>query len=178
MKKQIQVFFAIFTAAFVLTATATAQVAQGGSYTLNQAVVASGGGASLDTGGGLYSLTGTIGQTATGTSETTPYSVSGGFWTPTPFAPTAAGATLSGRVVTLEGAGIRNVIVMLTGGNLMTPRTTRTGSFGSFNFDNVPVGQVYIVSVVSKKYGFSQDSQVFSVLDNVGDIVFQASWEN
>jgi hypothetical protein len=171
----------IFTSAiFVVffTVTATAQIASGGSYTLNQAVVVSGGGASNDAGNN-YKVEGTAGQTVAGTfTNVGSYSIRSGFWSPNPFAPTAAGVSVSGRVITANGAGIRNVIVVLTGGNLFTPRTTRTATFGNFTFEDVTVGQIYTVTVEGKKYNFLQSSQVISLVDNVTDIVFQADWEN
>ena len=65
-----------------------------------------------------------------------------------------------------------------TGGTLIVPRQTRTNSFGNFTFEDVEVGQIYILSVQNKKYGFQQTSLIVSVLDNIGDIIFQAAWEN
>jgi hypothetical protein len=156
----------------------SAQVASGGNYTLNQAIVANGGGASNDAGNN-YKVEGTTGQTVAGTFVSAgSYSIRSGFWSPNPFAPTAAGVSVSGRVITANGAGIRNVIVVLTGGNLFTPRTVRTATFGSFTFEDVTVGQIYTVSVEGKKYNFPQSSQVISLVDNVTDLVFQADWEN
>jgi hypothetical protein len=179
MKKTMYRVIAAIVGMLTLTAlSVSAQVASGGSYTLNQAVVASGGGTSNDAGNN-YKVEGTAGQTVAGTfANAGSYSIRSGFWSPNPFAPTAAGVNVSGRVITANGAGIRNVIVVLTGGNLFTPRTTRTGTFGNFTFEDVTVGQIYIVTVEGKKYNFPQSSQIISLVDNVTDIVFQADWEN
>jgi hypothetical protein len=156
----------------------SAQIASGGSYTLNQAVVASGGGTSNDA-GNLYKVEGTSGQAAAGTlSTSSAYTTRGGFWAPNPFAPTAAVVGIGGRVLGTGNEGLRNVTVTLTGGTLSTPRVTRTNTFGNFKFEDVEVGQVYTVSVQSKKYGFPQESQVFSLMDGISDILFQAAWEN
>jgi hypothetical protein len=161
-------------------AFANAQISSGGAYTVNQTVVASGGGTSSDAdAGNNYKIEGTTGQVAAGTLLTAGvYSIRGGFWSPNPFAPTAAGISISGRVVGTGGEGLRNVNVVLTGGLLLAPRRTRTNSFGNFAFEEVEAGHVYTVSVENKKYGFAQESQVISVLDNIGDLLFQASWEN
>jgi hypothetical protein len=179
MIKTLPGIFGVAAIIIVFSVTPTAaQVASGGNYTLNQAVVASGGGTSNNAGNN-YKVEGTSGQPAAGTfANAGTYSIRSGFWSPNPFAPTAAGASISGRVVTASGAGIRSVSVVLTGGNLSTPRTVRTGTFGNFTFEDVTVGQVYTITVQGKKYNFPQNSQVISLLDNVTDIVFQADWEN
>jgi hypothetical protein len=173
--------FFIFTAAaalFLSSAPVSAQIAAGGAYTLEQAVVANGGGTSGDA-GNAYKIEGTSGQNAAGTYGLGGvYALRGGFWAGNPLAPTAAGASLSGRVAGIKGEGLRNITVVLSGGTLLVPRTARTNSFGNFTFEDVEVGHVYTISVQSKKYGFSQDSHILSVVDRVADIIFQAAWEN
>jgi hypothetical protein len=165
--------------AFVALTQISGQIATGGSYTLDQAVTANGGGRSTDPIGNLYKVEGTSGQSAAGGSLIGgTYNAKSGFWAPGPFAPTAANVAVSGRVVTADGRGIRNVSVVLTGGTLTSPRIAQTGSFGYFTFDEIEVGQTYIVSVSSKRYGFGQPSQSISVLDNVTDLVFTATWQN
>nr|HQU81927.1 choice-of-anchor Q domain-containing protein [Pyrinomonadaceae bacterium] len=54
--------------------------------------------------------------------------------------PTAANVSISGRVLTTEGAGLRNAIVYLTDGNGNT-RKAQTGSFGNFMFDGIEAGE-------------------------------------
>jgi len=67
---------------------------------------------------------------------------------------TASGASLDGRVRTPSGAGLRNAIVSVTDqqGNV---KSTRTGVFGGFHFEGLPVGEGYVVSVKSKNYTFA-----------------------
>lgn len=157
---------------------ANAQIATGGAYTLDQTVVANGGGRSSDA-GNTYRVEGTGGQPVAGTNSMGgAYSARGGFWAGALFAPTAAGATVSGRIVSLNGDGLRGVTVTLEGGTLFTPLRTRSNAFGYFTFEDVAVGQVYTITVSHKKYGFAQETQIISVLDNVIDIIFQANWEN
>ena len=68
----------IFAACF---ATARAQIATGGSYTLDQSIVASGGGASAN--GGTFSVDGTIGQSVAGGPQANPpFQIYSGFWSP------------------------------------------------------------------------------------------------
>lgn len=87
--------------------------------------------------------------------------------TPSP-TPTPGGvATVSGRVTTSTGQGIRNAIVTLTD-PLGASRTATTSSFGNYTFNDVPLGQVYIVGVSSKRYRFSpQLIVVFGTMNSV-----------
>ena len=156
----------------------SAQIATGGTYTLKQSVIANGGGRSTDAVNNNYTVTGTSGEPAAGTNPAGGnYSARNGFWGAV-LAPTAAGASISGRVITENGNGIQNVIVTLIGGNLTTPRIVRTGSFGYFKFEDAEVGQVYVISVTSKRYGFFQSSQIVTLQEDLTDIVFQANWVN
>ncbi len=86
-------------------------------------------------------------------------------------APTAANVSVSGRVLTSNGNGLRNAIVILTDSN-GNSRNVRTGSFGYYSFDEVEVGATYIVAVRSKRFTFTP--QIVSVNDNIGDLDFTA----
>ena len=139
------------------------------------AQIATGGGNSAE---GFYAVEGTSGQSAAGTNSTgAPYALRGGFWNPLA-GPTAANVSISGRVLREDGLGIRNVRVSITGGSLTSPRMALTSSFGHFTFDDIEAGQSYVVSVVSKRYGFAQSSQIINAVDNVNDLVFISSWQN
>ncbi len=87
--------------------------------------------------------------------------------------PTAANVSISGRVLSVNGNGIRNVIVTLTDTN-GSVLTARTNSFGYFRFDEIEVGQTCIISVVAKRYAFKQSSQVLVVNDELTNINFIA----
>lgn len=65
--------------------------------------------------------------------------------------------TISGRVLTPSGIGIRNTIVHLTNSQGVR-RTATTSSFGFYTFDNVTTGGTYIIGVSSKQYRFSPRS--------------------
>lgn len=161
------------------SAIAHAQIASNPPYTLDQSVIATGGGTSDGGVNNIYKVEGTGGQSFAGTqSGNENYSIRGGFWSSSPLAPTAAHASLSGRVVGVEGTGLGNVVVTLTGGTLTVPRTARTNPFGNFKFEDIEIGQVYVISVKNKKYGFIQDSFIIMPMEDLTEIVFQASWEN
>ena len=178
MKKISRLIFALPAICLFCFSAVDAQ-SSGGGYALSQTVIAAGGGTSNDAVNNNYKIEGTSGQAAAGTSAAGgAYSARGGFWAAAPLAPTAGGATIGGRVVDIKGMGLRNVNVTLSGGNLSTTRRARTGSFGYFSFEDVEVGQIYMISVQNAKYGFAQESQVLWLVDNVTDIIFQASWIN
>ena len=93
---------------------------------------------------------------------TTP--VNGGF---TVMVSTAAGVTISGRVLTSNGAGLRNAHVTLTdmAGNV---HTVITSAFGYYMFENVTSGETYLVGVGSRNHSYpTRVVQVFDTLTNV-----------
>lgn len=173
MMKQ-QMLLAIFMTAFVYPAAISAQVAQGASYTLDQSVIASGGGTSSES-GGVYSITGTAGQNIAGTtSQTAPYAWSSGFWTAPLIAPTAANVSISGQIRTANGSGIRNVIISLTESN-GTMRTTVSATFGYYQFTGVASGQIVILSVTAKKFSFDQSIRLLHLTKDLTAIDFIAN---
>lgn len=89
---------------------------------------------------------------------------------------TSAATTASGRVVTADGQGIRNAIVQLTATNGEV-RIARTGAFGYFSFEGIPVGHTYVFAVQSKRYTFAQPTQTRFISDAVEDINFTAQPE-
>ncbi len=91
---------------------------------------------------------------------------------PVPPGPTAAAVTVSGRVSTANGRGLRNAEVTLlnSNGTIMTARTT---NFGYFSFDGIASGQSVIISVRSKRYTFAP--QVISLQDSATDLNFVAN---
>lgn len=84
---------------------------------------------------------------------------------------TAATATISGRVTTPSGRGVSGAVVRLTqqNGNI---RTTRTNQHGYFRFEDVAVGETYILSVFSKQYQFTPQS--IRVTGNITNLNFTA----
>lgn len=85
--------------------------------------------------------------------------------------PTAANVSISGRVVTAAGVGIKGAYVILTDseGNA---RTAFTSAFGYYVLEDVPVGETYILAVSSKRYQF--EPRVISVHDEITELNFIA----
>jgi len=143
----------------------------GGSYDLSHNVIASGGGSNST--GGTYTVDGTAGQGIAGVQSSNPsLSVRGGFWVFQPLAPTAAGTTISGRVVTTDEYGITNARLTLTNAATGEVRTILTSSFGYYRFDDVPVGAFYQLQVSTKRYVFKEDTRFFNLVDEVTDVNF------
>ncbi|HMT06784.1 MAG TPA: carboxypeptidase-like regulatory domain-containing protein [Pyrinomonadaceae bacterium] len=140
----------------------------GGAYEIGRSVVASGGTST----GGTYSLAGTAGQSVTNTSSATPFAVRSGFWQPN-LGPTAATVSVSGRVTTAVGNGIRNVRVTLTDGRGVI-RSSITGAFGYFRFDDIEVGQTVVLSIVAKRHSFANPTRILSVQEEIADVDFIA----
>lgn len=66
-------------------------------------------------------------------------------------------ATVTGKVTTPAGLGLRNAIVSIID-SAGVRRTATTSSFGLYSFDNVATGGVYTITVGSKRYRFSPRS--------------------
>jgi trimeric autotransporter adhesin len=90
-------------------------------------------------------------------------------------APTAANAEIGGRVTTANGQGIRNATVILSGGSLAQPITVRTGTFGSYKFSDLPVGQTYVVTILLKRYRFAEPTRIIDLTDSVTSADFVAN---
>ncbi|MFN0278168.1 MAG: Calx-beta domain-containing protein [Pyrinomonadaceae bacterium] len=86
----------------------------------------------------------------------------------------ACTASISGRVMTAGGFGIRNAKIVVTGNSLVEPRVVTTGSFGYFMFEGLATGETYVVTVNSRRYTFSTPSRVINLVDNVVDADFIA----
>ncbi|MFT3746148.1 MAG: MBG domain-containing protein [Pyrinomonadaceae bacterium] len=77
------------------------------------------------------------------------------------------GASISGRVTTAAGQGLRNATVTLldtAGGR----RTTVTSSFGNYQFENLDTGRDYMLIVTSKRYRFA--TRMVNLTENLSDV--------
>lgn len=82
--------------------------------------------------------------------------------------------SLSGRILTSGGAGIRNCLVTLSGGDLPAPVTVQTGGFGYYYFQGLHSGQTYTVTVAAKRYVLVQPVRMVTLNANVSDFDFVA----
>ena len=110
---------ALLASVAVASTLTTAQIATGGTYALEQSVIANGGGNST---AGNYAVESTAGQSAAGTNGSGGmYSLRGGFWNTLP-GPRGGNVTISGRVLRNDGIGIRNGRVSISGKSLTSRR--------------------------------------------------------
>ncbi len=89
--------------------------------------------------------------------------------------PSAAEVLVSGRVLTLDGRGLRNAIVWLTDIQGAV-RSARTSTFGYFRFEDVPVGETYVIGVSSKQYRFTP--RIIAVSDEISDLILIPESQN
>lgn len=87
-------------------------------------------------------------------------------------APTAAGVTVSGRVLSSLGRGIASARVKLTDQNGVV-RLAITSPFGYYRFENVAAGQTYIFNVTHKRYQFAP--RVNAVTEDLSNFNFVAN---
>lgn len=100
-----------------------------------------------------------------GVTQFSPWTISG------PIGPTAALVSVSGRVITSNGIGIGDAVITLSAQDGST-RIARSSSFGYFRFDEVAVGETYLISISSKRYRFAQATIVRTPLDEITDLEF------
>jgi len=86
--------------------------------------------------------------------------------------PSAAPSTISGRVVTAEGMGIKGATLTLTDLSTGEVRIAATNSFGYYSFNDVPTDDFYMLTIRHKRYTFADDSRAFTLLDNIADMDF------
>lgn len=170
------IFLLLFALAMAARAQEKANVSEesqlsGAVFAISKTVIA-GGGAPLQN--QTFYLHGTAGQTVSGRISTNgQFSLYSGFWTPETFAPTAAAVTVGGFVTTTGGRGIRNaqIKILFPSGE---SRTTISGNFGRYRFSGIEVGATYIITVSSKRFSFSNPTQVIILNEDREDINFVA----
>ncbi len=84
-------------------------------------------------------------------------------------APTSAPVTISGRVRTLDGRGLKGAIVTMTDGFGVIRQTT-TSTFGYYRFEGVSTGESYVLGVSSKRYRFTP--MLVNVTEELRDLDF------
>jgi hypothetical protein len=96
-------------------------------------------------------------------------------WAAGNLAPTAANVNIGGRITAADGMqGLPRVKVILSGGDLPQPVERMTNPFGYYTFEDLTVGQTYVITVGSKQYTFSAPTRVITPDDNIFNIDFYA----
>lgn len=127
----------------------------------------------------VYHLESGVWQNRTAGGNVYPNLCTSGLTSLSPFAiaavtPTAANSSISGSVRSGKN-GIANAIVTISGGNLYSPKMVRTNQFGMYKFDELEVGQIYTLTVSSRKHSFQQDTMIVNLIDEITDANFTAT---
>ncbi|MFN2501735.1 MAG: exo-alpha-sialidase [Pyrinomonadaceae bacterium] len=86
--------------------------------------------------------------------------------------PPVTNVTVSGRVTTPDGRGVRNAIVSITD-SLGVVRSVTTSSFGFYSFDEVRTGETHTIRVSSKRYRFA--ARVVQLVGELSEVNFVAA---
>ncbi len=159
---------------------AHAQVASGGTFTLEQSVLAGGGATSTGTSatGTPLTLTGTIGQTTAGVVSRggNRFAVRGGFWATNAPQPTAATAHIAGQVTTARGTPLGGIRVTLTGGaHTDAPLVIFTDADGNYVFPALATGETYVVTLTHKRFTFAPANQIIDLTADVTALNFTSA---
>lgn len=157
----------------VVASLTTALMAQnGGQFAVTEGVIANGGGSSTT---GQYSSSGTTGQPVAGGSlSSAQYTVQSGFWKPA-FAPSAALASISGRVSSSNGAGIKSVNLSIRDASSGFVLTTISGPFGYYRFDGLVVGRSYVITLTAKRFTFPSSPMLIMLDDEISGLDWVAN---
>lgn len=90
--------------------------------------------------------------------------------------PSAAAASVEGRILTADGRGIRNVQVYLVEED-GTTHAALSSSFGYYRFEDISVGQAVVVSVRAKRFTFPDPVRLVTLKDNLTGFDFVAAGE-
>jgi hypothetical protein len=86
--------------------------------------------------------------------------------------PTAAEASIAGRVRNSSGAGIGGVQMTLLETQSGASRTTMTAADGGYRFEGLEVGGDYIITPKYGGYSFSPGSKQFSLIEDLAEVDF------
>jgi len=87
--------------------------------------------------------------------------------------PTAAGASVEGRVMTSSGRGINRAGLTLLDTQTNELQTAFTNNFGYYKFSDVTVGSFYILTINDNKgFSFPNSQRSFSLNDSISGLNF------
>ena len=91
-----------------------------------------------------------------------------------PAAPTAANASMSGRVTSRSGASLAGVVVALLDVSNGETFITLTNSEGIYRFENGQAGNTYVITPSLRGYTFNERSKSLSITEDTSGIDFIA----
>ena len=93
----------------------------------------------------------------------------------TQLAPTAAGATISGRAVDTFGRGIGGARITVMDAQSGELTTAITNSFGYYTVVGTEVETFYVMTISHRRYTFADDTRSFTLHDNLAGVDFVAN---
>ncbi len=95
-----------------------------------------------------------------------------GLWQTPVAPPTASNVSISGRVLTVEGRGLRNATVTIIDSS-GKPRNVMTGVYGNYRFDDMATGETYVISIRSRRFNY--EPRVVALTDELTGFDFTPS---
>lgn len=92
-----------------------------------------------------------------------------------PLAPSAAPASISGRVVDAAGQGIGGAYIMISDVQAGSTRVVMTSPFGYYAVDDLEVASFYTLTVSHKRFVFEVDTMSFTLREDMTGVDFVAS---
>ena len=89
--------------------------------------------------------------------------------------PSAAQASIGGRVVNSFGYGIRGARITVTNTGDGTTNMVLTNPFGYYAVADLPVGEFYFATVSHKRYAFADNTRTFTLDQDLGGLDFIAN---
>lgn len=89
--------------------------------------------------------------------------------------PTAGDGSITGRVVSAEGVGIRNARITVVHAVTGETVTALTNAFGYYSVGNLPVAELYVMTISHKRYTFAEKSRTLTLNDSFSLIDFVAN---
>ncbi|MBK7393175.1 MAG: carboxypeptidase regulatory-like domain-containing protein [Chloracidobacterium sp.] len=88
--------------------------------------------------------------------------------------PTAANASISGRVTSAGGRGIRGAVIRIQSADGTVNRVVMTNSMGYYMIPDMETGITYVISIQSRRFVFEPASVVYTHQDPIADLNFRA----
>ena len=95
-------------------------------------------------------------------------------WTIGTLVPTAAPASISGRVTDPFGRGLRGVVILAQGSDGVT-RSAVTNTFGHYKVEGLAAGQTCVLSASSRRYSFANNFRLVDLSADVSNEDFVAT---
>jgi len=80
--------------------------------------------------------------------------------------------SINGRVMSIGGRGIRRATVNVINLTTLETQTRVTNDFGYFKFNNLPILDLYLVTVSSKRYTFTFSNQLVQFMGTEHNTLF------